>query len=142
MTDRAPIAPAAPSHQTTIQVRYAETDQMRYVYYANHLIYWEVARTECLAAWGFPYQDLEAQGYAIPVLQAHCDYLSPARYGDTLVVVASASMVDRLRMRFDYLTHRGSPEGALIAKGWTVHVCMAPDGRPRRPLQALADRFA
>ena len=62
-----------PVHETRVTVRYAETDQMKFVYYANHLIYWEVARTECLASWGFPYHELEEKGFAIPVLQSHCD---------------------------------------------------------------------
>jgi len=128
-------------HTTTIQVRYAETDAMKFVYYANHLVYWEVARTEALSALGLPYQDLEAAGYAIPVIQAHCDYLSPARYGDTLAVLAKPSMVDRLRMRFDYETRRGNSDGALIATGWTLHVCMDGNGTPRRPPKELATRL-
>lgn len=128
-------------HTSSIQVRYAETDQMKFVYYANHLVYWEVARTETLAAWGFPYQELEEKGYAIPVLQAHCDYLSPARYGDTLKILVETSMVDRLRMRFDYQTRRGTREGDLIATGWTLHVCMDGSGTPRRPPKELAERF-
>jgi len=121
------------SFQTSIRVRYAETDQMRFVYYANHLVYFEVARTEALAAWGLPYADLEARGYAIPVLQAHCDYVSPARYGDELVVLATCHLVDALRMRFDYEIRRGTPDGDLISTGHTVHVCMSLDGKPRRP---------
>jgi acyl-CoA thioester hydrolase len=128
-------------YTTEIKVRYAETDQMRFVYYANHLVYWEVARTECLAGWGFPYEDLEDRGYAIPVLQAHCDYLSPARYGDTLLVLTRTTMADRLRMRFDYETRRGTADGTLIAKGWTVHVCMDSEGNPRRPPKELVAKF-
>lgn len=118
---------------TRIRVRYAETDQMRFVYYANHLVYFEVARTEALAEWGLPYAKLEADGFAIPVLQAHCDYASPARYGDELVVLAQCSMVDPLRMRFDYEIHREAPEGPLLSSGHTVHVCMDREGKPRRP---------
>ncbi|MEK7392226.1 MAG: thioesterase family protein [Fibrobacterota bacterium] len=129
-------------HQSRVRVRYAETDQMRYVYYANHLIYWEVARTECLAAWGFPYQQLEDAGYAVPVLQAHCDYVSPARYEDELVILARGSMPDKLRLRFDYETRRGDADGPLIATGWTLHVCMDQSGKPRRPPKELAERFA
>jgi acyl-CoA thioester hydrolase len=128
-------------HQTRIRVRYAETDQMRYVYYANHLIYWEVARTEGLAAWGFPYRELEDSGYAIPVLQAHCDYVSPARYDDELVILVRGSMPDKLRLRFDCETRRDSAEGPLIATGWTLHVCMDGIGKPRRPPRELAKRF-
>jgi acyl-CoA thioester hydrolase len=121
-----------------IRVRYAETDQMRFVYYANHFVYYEVARTECLASWGFPYSVIEAEGYGIPVLEAHCQYLSPARYGDELVVRVAPSLVDRLRIRFDYETRRGSEDGDLLARGHTIHVCMDREGKPRRPHAGVA----
>ena len=142
MTDLTSSPADGSVHITRIRVRYAETDQMRFVYYANHLVYWEVARTECLEAWGFPYPELEASGYAIPVLQAHCDYVSPARFGDELVVVVRTSMPDKLRHRYDYETRRGSPDGQLIATGWTLHVCMDLEGKPRRAPKDLAARFA
>jgi acyl-CoA thioester hydrolase len=74
--------PAGRRYATRIRVRYAETDQMGFVYYANHLVWFEVARTEALESWGLAYTGLERDGYAIPVLSAHCDYASPARYGD------------------------------------------------------------
>ncbi len=128
-------------YETLIQVRYSETDQMKFVYYSRHFEYFEVARTECLAAWGFPYQELEEKGYAIPVLEAHCEYLAPARYGDALVVLTRASSIDRLRLRFDFETRRGGKDGTLIATGWTTHVCMDPSGKPRRPFKELAAKF-
>jgi len=125
-----------------IQVRYAETDQMRFVYYANHFVYYEVARTEWLATRGLPYHVLESTGFAIPVLEAHCEYRSPARYGDLLVVRVAPSLSDGPRIRFDYRTHRGHAGGELLAEGWTVHVCMDREGKPRRPsaeLRAILD---
>jgi acyl-CoA thioester hydrolase len=128
-------------HSSAIQVRYAETDAMKFVYYANHLVYWEVARTEALAAIGFPYRELEEQGCAIPVIQAHCEYHAPARFGDTLVVLSRPSLIDRLRVRFEYETRRGTREGILIASGWTHHVCMDARGAPRRPPKELAARL-
>lgn len=128
------MSPAAPSsHVSNIRVRYSETDQMRFVYYAHHFVYYEVARTEWLAAKVLPYEQMEERGFAIPVLEAHCQYLSPARYGDSLILELCATLVDGLRLRFDYRTFRGSREGELLATGWTIHVCMDPSGKPRRP---------
>jgi acyl-CoA thioester hydrolase len=118
---------------TTVRVRYAETDAMRFVHHANHLVYFEVARTEALAAWGLPYHELEASGCAIPVLQSHCDHVAPARYGDTLAILADCHLVDGLRLRFDYEIRRDDASGPLVTTGHTVHVCMGATGRPRRP---------
>jgi acyl-CoA thioester hydrolase len=143
MTEFVPNSAGASVYDCRIKVRYAETDQMRFVYYANHFVYYEVARTEWLASRGMPYHVLESTGFAIPVLEAHCEYRAPARYGDDLVVRVSPSRVDGLRIRFDYRTYRGSPEGDLLAEGWTVHVCMDREGKPRRPsaeLRAILER--
>lgn len=132
----------ASRHLSMVAVRYSETDQMRFVYYAHHFVYYEVARTEWLSARVLPYERMEAAGFAIPVLEAHCQYLSPARYGDRLAIDLRATLEDGLRLRFDYRTHRGSPEGELLATGWTVHVCMDPEGRPRRPPKELKAALA
>jgi len=125
------------THDCRIRVRYAETDQMRFVYYANHFVYYEVARTEWMDSRGMPYHVMESTGFATPVLEAHCQYRSPARYGDELLLRATPSLIDRLRIRFDYETYRGSAEGDLLAVGWTLHVCMDREGRPRRPSAEL-----
>lgn len=126
--------------RTPIRVRYAETDQMRFVYHANHLVYWEVARTEFFAASGHPYHELEEQGLAVPVLEAHCQYLSPARYGDDLTIHCRAAFPDGLRLRFEYETRRGE-DGPVLACGWTLHVFMDPSGRPKRPPRTLVEEF-
>ncbi len=34
--------------QTSLRVRYGETDQMAYVYYGNYAMYYEVGRVESL----------------------------------------------------------------------------------------------
>ena len=70
------------THVTTIRVRYSETDQMKIVYNANYLAWFEIARTELCRKWGRPYTEWEAQGLMLPVVEAYCRYKSPARYDD------------------------------------------------------------
>jgi acyl-CoA thioester hydrolase len=131
--------PAGRRYRTRIKVRYAETDQMGFVYYANHLVWFEVARTEALESWGLPYAGLERDGFAIPVLAAHCDYASPARYGDEVEVSMTGRMLDGLRFRFDYQVARVGQGSEPLSSGHTVHVCMGPGGRPRRPHPTLRE---
>lgn len=38
--------------ETTVRVRYGETDQMGYVYYGYYAMYYEVARVEAYGNWG------------------------------------------------------------------------------------------
>src|ERR1700678_2962910 len=44
---------------TEVRVRYAETDQMGIVYYANYLIWFEIGRVELLRSLGLAYSQLE-----------------------------------------------------------------------------------
>jgi len=74
------------SAQTTIRVRYAETDQMDIVYYGNYAQYFEVGRAESIRHLGFTYKDMEAIGVMMPVVEMHCKYLRPAHYDDLLTV--------------------------------------------------------
>ena len=44
--------------ETTLRVRYAETDQMGYVYYGNYAQYYEVGRVEAMRSLGFSYKEM------------------------------------------------------------------------------------
>ena len=123
-----------------LQPRYSETDAMGIVYYANYLIYFEVARTTALAEQGHPYWEMEKQGWLIPVLSAHCDYHRPARYGDTLRLVTRRRRLGRARIRFDYELFR-EDESAPLVTGFTEHAFMSPAGKPLRPPAELLTLF-
>jgi len=74
------------SSETTIRVRYAETDQMNVVYYGNYAQYFEVGRVESIRRLGFSYKDLESTGIIMPVVEMNVKYLRPARYDDLLTI--------------------------------------------------------
>ncbi len=124
----------------SLQVRYSETDAMGFVYYANYLIYFEVARTTALAELGHPYWEMEKQGVMIPVLKAHCDYFRPARYGDTLLIRTLRCRLGHTRIRFDYEIQREG-ELALLTSGFTEHAFMSAEGKPLRPPKDLVALF-
>lgn len=114
-----------------IRVRYAETDKMGVVYYANYLVWFEVARCEWFRDTGSTYQALEASGTILPVIEAHCEYERPARYDDDIEILTTARLLSPARLRFDYeLRRRG--ESTPLAAGYTVHAGVDPGGRPRR----------
>lgn len=111
---------------------------MKFVYYANYLIYFEVARTSALAELGHPYSELEKQNILIPVLTAHCEYIKPGRYGDLLLIKTSRWKLGKARIRFDYMILRGDE---LLTRGHTEHAFMHPDGRPIRPPKEIIELF-
>ena len=65
--------------ETTVRVRYGETDQMGYVYYGNYAMYYEVARVESLRQLGFAYKNLEKDGVMLPVLENHSRFIAPTK---------------------------------------------------------------
>ena len=121
--------------ETRLRVRYAETDQMGMVYYANYLIWMEVGRTDFCRHCGFSYRDLEREEQAfLTVAEAHCRYLAPARYDDDIVVETELVRVRSRVVEFTYRIKRGA---TLLAEGRTVHVVIGSDGRPR----AMPERY-
>ena len=115
-----------------LRVRYAETDQMGFAYYANYLAWFEVGRCEWLRSLGWSYRDLEVQdGIMLPVIEAHCEYRQPARYDDELLIRARGELASAVRIRFIYEVVRAA-DGATLAEGRTVHCATDRGGRPKR----------
>jgi acyl-CoA thioester hydrolase len=85
-----------------IRVRYAETDQMGYVYYGNYATYYEVARVECLRSLGFSYKLLEEQGVIMPVVENSSKYIRPAKYDDLLTIKVFVKEMPAKRIIFEY----------------------------------------
>jgi acyl-CoA thioester hydrolase len=112
---------------TEIRVRYAETDQMGIVYYANYLVWFEIGRVEALRAAGLSYDAMEKEHQCIlPVVEASCRYRSPARYDDRIVIETWPSLLRGSVIKFAYrILREASYEGEerkLLAEGETVHV--------------------
>lgn len=122
--------------QTHIRVRYGETDQMRYVYYGNYAMYYEVARVESLRQLGLTYKELEAMGVIMPVLENHSEFLSPALYDELLKVVVTIPEKPSVRIRFQYELF--NEQDKLIHRGETLLAFVnQKTGRPCRPPEAF-----
>lgn len=128
-------------HRFQFRVRYADTDQMGFAYYGNYLAWFEVGRAELLRALGTTYREVEAAGTWLPVVEARCRYLAPARYDDLLAVETGVAGAGRASVTFGYRVVRES-DGALLATGTTEHCFLDRDGRPARPPAALAGLLA
>ena len=89
--------------ETRVRVRYAETDQMGVVYYANYLIWMEVGRVELCRATGIRYRDMEIDdGVLLVVAEANCRYLAPARYDDEVRIRTWIAEATARLIRFEY----------------------------------------
>lgn len=119
------------SFETRLRVRYAETDAMGFVYHSNYFVWFEVARTEMMRRLNRSYRDLEQEGLLLPAVQADCRFLNPAHYDDELRIVTDYVPEDGPRLHFRYQVYRDCDQ-ALIAEGFTIHVCIGRSGAIRR----------
>lgn len=115
----------------TIRVRYADTDQMGVVYYANYLVYFEVGRTEFCRRRGIAYSEIEKQtGSYLIVAEARCRYRRPLRYDQEVVVRTFLQDFRKRTMTFAYQLI-DPVSGVLFAEGETVHVVTDREGKPK-----------
>jgi len=125
----------------TLRVRYAETDQMGVVYYANYLVWFEIGRTDFCLQHGFAYRDMEREdGLYIMVAEARCRYKAPARYDDEILIRTRVTGMRKRVLIFGYEIYKRCTD-ELIAEGETVHVITDRDGRPRTLPEKYRDRL-
>ena len=118
------------SHEVRFRVRYAETDQMGVVYYANYLVWMEIGRAEYCRAAGIRYKDMETgDGIRLAVVDAHCRYLHPARYDDEVAVKTWVARANPRMVEFHYQIC-DSATARELASGATRHIFLGSDMRP------------
>ncbi len=133
------MSPDGPVVESSVKVRYAETDAQGIVYHANYLVWFEVGRTDYCEAAGYPYARMEAEGVLIAVTGLAARFRRPARYADVVTV----------RTRFGGMKSRGCsfryevllPDGSVAAEGETHHVFTDAEGRPRTVPQGVREAF-
>jgi len=119
------------SHQTHIRVRYAETDQMGVVYYANYLVWMEVGRVEYCKARGFRYKDMELEdGVLLAVIEAQCRYLFPARFDEDVMIETRIAKANSRAVSFGY--EMRLVDGRKLATGSTRHIFCNREMKPVR----------
>ena len=122
------------SLETKIRVRYAETDQMSFVYYGIYAQYFEVGRVELLRSLGVSYKEIEEMGYALPVVNFNVKYKKPAYYDDELTIKTTIKELPSAKITFYYETYNENKELLNTAEVVLVFVnkesgkpCFAPD---------------
>lgn len=112
------------------RVRYAETDQMGFVYYGNYAQYFEIGRVEALKKVGISYRALEESGILLPVKDLQVQYIKAAKYDDLITVKTTVPKLPTNRILFEYQILRAEE---LLATGSTTLFFINKEGRPIRP---------
>lgn len=123
---------------TQIRVIYADTDAMGIVYHTNYIKWFEVGRTEIFRQMGLLYTEVEKHGFNLPLTEAYCNYLLPAKYDQLLVVETAIEYITRVLVKFNY-TIWDEHKKHKHASGYTMHACTNKEGKVRRIPQILLD---
>jgi acyl-CoA thioester hydrolase len=112
--------------RTAIRVRYAETDQMGVVYYANYFVWCEIGRVEYFRQLGHDYKQMELEDDChLPVVEANCRYRAPARYDEEIQIETRVTTLRGAVIKFGYRLLRAEADGErVLAQAETVHVCV------------------
>jgi acyl-CoA thioester hydrolase len=114
--------------ETRVRVRYAETDKMGVVYYANYFVWMEIGRTDYCKSVGFNYRDMEKEHANMAVADASCRYVAPARYDDEIRILTTIDRLNRKLVSFSY-SITNAETGELLAKGKTLHITVNKEGK-------------
>ena len=123
-----------------VRVYYEDTDAAGVVYYANYLKFMERARTEWMAALGFPLAAFEREhGVVFVVHRCEIDFRLPARLNDDLVVTVEGVQRGASRLVARQDVRRGDK---LLTEARVTLACIdATRWRPVRMPAALVQRL-
>ncbi|MCP4499458.1 MAG: acyl-CoA thioesterase [Deltaproteobacteria bacterium] len=113
---------------TLYRVIFGDTDQMKIVYHANYLRFFERGRCEFLRDRQLSYSEMEGNGFILPVVDAHCRYKKPATFDDLIRIETTLEKVSRVRVYFTYRILRDHDD-VLLCEGETIHAVLDPDGK-------------
>ncbi len=116
------------SHETTIRVRYAETDRMGLLHHANYFIYFEMGRTEMLRQRGVSYREIEDSGHYLVIIDIGCKFKRPAYYDDILTIRTTVQRVTHVKIVHQYHVWR---DGVELAEGHSTLACVDREGKPQ-----------
>ncbi len=128
---------------TSIRVRYKETDQMGVVYHGNYFTWFDIGRTEFFRNMGMVYTRLEEEGILLPVIEAQCRYIKPAKYDDEIIINTKLVKLKGVRLEFEYSIYR-KEDNELLAEGRTVHAFVDKNLKPinfRKKYREIWDRL-
>ncbi len=111
--------------ESTLRVRFAETDAQGIVYYANYFVWFEVGRVNYLREVGFNVLRREQEGITFVIAEARCRYHASARFDDPILIRTWISQVKERSFVFSYQV-LNQETGVLLAEGETVQVMVDP----------------
>lgn len=118
-------------------VAYYETDAMGVVHHSNFIRIFEDARVAWLRDRGLDKLHAPYSETVFAVVDAHCRYLKPLRFGDFARVRVQVA-VEGIKIKFRYAIYNGDDKEPATL-GSTLHVAIDKDFKLSRPPDQLAE---
>jgi acyl-CoA thioester hydrolase len=119
------------SIDTTLQIRFSDTDAMGVVWHGNYLRFFEDGREAFGEKYGLEYLDVYNAGYFTPIVKTDINYKNSIYYGDKVKMITRYVNTRSAKIVFEYeLINIDS--GLIIAKGSTTQVFLSVKERELR----------
>ncbi len=125
-------------HETTIRVRYPESDPMGYAHHSAFPVWLEIARSELIRESGITYRQLEKEGYILPVVELQIKYISPLHYDDELLIISHLVQLSLAKIIFRYDMYCNK---IRVAKAHTTLACVTREGTIQQMPKILFNTF-
>jgi len=110
------------SAEISITVPFYDLDPMQVVWHGNYTRYLEEARCALLDRLDYSYPRMEESGYLWPIVDLRLKYVRPARFGQTLRVIATLTEYEnRLRIAYRILD---AASGEVLTKAETIQLAV------------------
>ncbi|HBF39966.1 MAG TPA: acyl-CoA thioesterase [Firmicutes bacterium] len=102
------------------KVRVDEVDACGVVWCVRYASYFEQGRGKWGQKFGFCYQDMIQNGFAMPIVQFHADYYHPLRLNETLCIQTQCLWTEGAKMNFRYQID--TENNTLAVQGYTIQI--------------------
>lgn len=108
--------------ETKIVVPFHDIDVMRIAWHGHYVKYLEIARCELLDKIEYNFPEMEASGYAWPVIDLHIRYASPLNFGQQVTVKSKiVEWENRLKIAYQIVD---KDSGKRLTKATTTQVAV------------------
>jgi acyl-CoA thioester hydrolase len=125
--------PGAPKLTVPLDVYYFDTDAGGVVHNIAYLRMIEIARSQLALLLGWSLEEMGRTGLVAVVARTEIDYLRPARLGDSLLISAELSELEKVRFRIKFDIASAKEPGKIFVRCvQTMVPVQLPGGRPQR----------
>jgi acyl-CoA thioester hydrolase len=134
--------PAQPCITVPLEVYYFDTDAGGVVHNVAYLRMVEIARSKLAEALGWSLGEMGRTGLVPVVARTEIDYLKPARLGDSLLLLAELTRMEKVRFYISFtITSAKNPDLTFIRCTQTMVTVQLPEGRPQRVPRAWSEAY-